>query len=317
MAMESRAGIRLRKMRAPMAVALAVCALLATAAGTRTARAGDVPVFATPTPVPTIIPPPLVPAPAATTAPPAAPATTAPPAAPATTAPSAGPATAAPPAAPDTTAPAGPPATAPATAAPATAAPATAAPATAAPDTTAPPSPAPIQTGLVYPLPGSGATKQPLILPQRERDDPGNQLYAPLRYFANTKWSCETFSGYSVTHFTVNRGPYYGFTLRTIARLPGGGSELDETYAYDWLHHGWKAALGPGPYRLRSVRLDDNDWIFEGTQIVLGRRQPLRVRYHMYDDVIFRRDFETLRNGIWLPYAGETCERNDFADLKM
>jgi hypothetical protein len=293
-----------------LALALAACALLlATAVGTRTARAGDVPVFATPTPVPTIIPPPLAPAPPATTAPPAAPETTAPSAAPTTTAP---------PAAPDTAAPA---IAAPATAAPATAAPASAAPdataPAAAPDTTAPPTPAPIQTGLVYPLPGSGATKQPVILPQRERVDPGNQLYAPLRYFANTKWSCETFSGYSVTRFSVKRGPYYGFTLRTIARLPVGGFEPDETYAYDWPHHAWKAAFGPGPYRLRSVRLDDNDWIFDGTEVTLGRSRPFRVRYHMYDDVIFRRDFETLRNGVWLPYAGETCERNDFADMKM
>jgi len=184
-------------------------------------------------------------------------------------------------------------------------------------ETAEPPTPAPIQTGLVSPLPQGPATKQPAPRPPHKRNDPGNSLYVPLRYFAGTKWSCETFTGWSETHFTVNRGPYYGFTLHTIVRSPAGGYQLDETYAYDWSHHRWKAALGPGPYRLRSVQLGDNDWIFEGTQDEGGRSRPFRLRYHMYDDVIFRRDFETLQGGTWLPYAGETCERNDFTDLKM
>ncbi len=173
------------------------------------------------------------------------------------------------------------------------------------------PTPAPVATGLV-PLTTAPAAPRP-----RRRGDPGNALYAPMRYFAGTKWSCETFSGWSETHFTVPRGPFYGFTLHTIVRLPSGGSELDETYAYDWTRHSWKAALGPGPYRLRAIHLGYNDWIFEGTQVERGRNRPIRMHYHMYDDVIFRRDFETRHAGMWLPYAGETCERNDFADVKM
>jgi hypothetical protein len=146
---------------------------------------------------------------------------------------------------------------------------------------------------------------------------PGRALYAPLRYFLNTKWSCETFGGSNESHYYVHRGPY-GFTLHNIFRVPGGGGFLlDETYTYDWRRHTWKATLGHGRYRLTAVRLTDNDWIFEGTETKDGLSLPFRMRYHMYDDVIFRRDFETLRAGTWIPFSGETCERNDFADVKM
>jgi hypothetical protein len=97
----------------------------------------------------------------------------------------------------------------------------------------------------------------------------------------------------------------------------GGGVELQETYAFDWVHHSWKAAVGPGAYTLHEVQLGENDWILEGTQIERGVSHPFRMRYHMYDDVIMRRDLETLHAGTWLPFAGETCERNDFANVKM
>jgi len=145
----------------------------------------------------------------------------------------------------------------------------------------------------------------------------GEKLDGPMRYFFGTKWSCETFAGSNETH-VYGAAPGTGFVLHNIFRLkPGEAVLLDETYSFDPDpdHFHWTVTLGHGNYVVRSVSWTDNDWIFEGVQIDHGVRVPIRMKYHMYDDVIFRRDFQIEKNGEWVPYAGETCERNDFARI--
>ncbi len=145
------------------------------------------------------------------------------------------------------------------------------------------------------------------------RKGPGELLYGPLRYFVNTKWICKTFAGSIETHDYV-RSPGYGFALHTELQTLGGQTyRLSETYSFDWAHYRWKVQLAGGAYVADSVLSTYNDLIFEGHDVEHGTPARVRMHYHMYDDVILRRDFEVYRNGYWVPSSGETCERDDFS----
>jgi len=145
----------------------------------------------------------------------------------------------------------------------------------------------------------------------KSESEPGELLDGPLRYFADTSWTCETFGGSKETH--VYKRTDGGFVLHNVLQTPTGQTfNLDETYAFDFKRRVWNVRQSDGVYVAKSVLSTDTFLIFEGNEMERGAPTLVRMRYHMYDDVYFRRDFETLRDGRWIPYSGETCERSAF-----
>jgi hypothetical protein len=181
----------------------------------------------------------------------------------------------------------------------------------AAPATT--PTAMPVATPLAVPPAPRPSPRRAANFMAAPRKGPGELLYGPLRYFVNTKWICKTFAGSIETHDYV-RSSGYGFALHTeLQTLAGQTYRLSETYSFDWAHNRWKVQLAGGAYVADSVLSNYNDLIFEGHDVEHGTPARVRMHYHMYDDVILRRDFEVYRNGYWVPSSGETCERDDFS----
>ncbi len=142
----------------------------------------------------------------------------------------------------------------------------------------------------------------------------GELLDGPLDYFGDTTWNCETFAGSSETHAYERTDDGAGFVLHNVLRTSEGKTyRFDEKYAFARSRRVWTMHQGDGVYVATSVVSNHNYFIFEGNDFEHAVPTLVRMRYHMFDGVSFRRDFELLRAGHWVPYSGETCERSDSA----
>ncbi len=135
-------------------------------------------------------------------------------------------------------------------------------------------------------------------------------LNRPMRYFGDTTWNCETFAGSSET-LTYDLTDGVGFVLHNVLRTWEGQTyRYDEKYSFAFSRHTWRMRQADGVYVAKSVVSNHSYWIFEGNDLDAAPTL-VRMRYHLFDENYFRRDFEVLRTGHWVPYSGETCERSD------
>jgi hypothetical protein len=176
------------------------------------------------------------------------------------------------------------------------------------------PSPAGSFSPVPIPIPTFSSVPVPVSTPAV--DSAAELVTGPTQYFVGTQWTCETFGGLRESHEYVASGGS-DFVLH-IAFLFDSNKPIvvDERYAFDAARRSWTVSLSKGSYFARSYRWGTSDWTFTGWQRTNGIKVPFRVKYHPYDQGLFRRDFQTKQHGRWITFSGETCEQRDAPEAR-
>ncbi len=151
----------------------------------------------------------------------------------------------------------------------------------------------------------SPAARVALGMPAEHTSSPvsGDRAYALIG-----AWSCRTFGGASATH-TFARRDDATLLLHNVLHISDRDYDIDETYRFDRSNKMWSNVTQGGAYVGTARQWLGSTWVFDGSVAERGRRVPVKMTYAILSKRAFRRRFNRLRNGGWVTYAAETCQR--------
>ncbi len=121
-------------------------------------------------------------------------------------------------------------------------------------------------------------------------------------------WDCETIEGNSAPH-EYRLAADGSILLHTLLSVGTKSYPIDERYRFDRSRNVWTATTLGTSYATTAPPWFDDKWVFDGSELVNGRRAPVRMIYTGLDEHAFRRDFRQLRGEAWQTIASETCTR--------
>jgi hypothetical protein len=146
-------------------------------------------------------------------------------------------------------------------------------------------------------------TAAPTAKPHLQREDRAYVL-------VGGEWNCKTFAGTVFKRRYSRDEDALSIVAETVVQIGGRTGKLLEVYRNHRSARKWVATLAGGQIVAVASPWRKGEWIFGGFDSTTpGHNIRIRMTYRSYGINSFRREFDHLYNGHFVPYAGERCER--------